>query len=113
MTTETMKARLSALTGETNDDMLLTFLGIAAESIIARCYPFRSDDDEPDVPEKYHMLQLEIAVYLLNKRGAEGQISHNENGINRSYESAGVPESMLSRITPYVGVFHSSGGETQ
>ena len=48
--------------------------------------------------------QVEIAVYLYNKRGAEGQIVHNENGINRTYESADVPESLMRGITPYVGV---------
>jgi hypothetical protein len=50
------------------------------------------------------MLQCEIAAYLLNKRGAEGQTSHTENGITRNYGGADVPESMLSSIIPRVGV---------
>ena len=45
------------------------------------------------------------AVYLLNKRGAEGETAHSENGISRSYESADIPESMLSGIIPFAGVF--------
>lgn len=103
MTKEVMKARLSALTGETDDNILLTFLDIAAEKILEKCYPYRHD--KRDVPARYHSTQLEIAVYLLNKRGAEGETSHNENGISRSYESASVPDSMLKGIVPFASVF--------
>ena len=98
MTEEVMKARLSALTGETDDNILLTFLDIAAEKV-----PYHHD--KRDVPTRYHYTQLEIAVYLLNKRGAEGETAHSENGINRSYESASVPDSMLKGIVPFVSVF--------
>ena len=34
MTKEVMKARLSALTGETDDNILLTFIDIAASKIL-------------------------------------------------------------------------------
>jgi len=101
--TETDKlARLSAMTGETNQSTLLTYLSIAGERIIAKAYPFRTDITE--VPSRYDNVHLEVACYLLNKRGAEGQNYHSENGINRTYESASVPESMLSSIVPHVGV---------
>lgn len=103
MTKEVMKTRLSALTGETDDNILLTFLDIAGEKILEKCYPYRHDKRE--VPARYHSTQLEIAVYLLNKRGAEGETAHNENGINRSYESASVPNSMLKGIVPFASVF--------
>lgn len=103
MTQEVLKSRLSALTGETNDDVLLTFLDIAKDKVLSKCYPYRQD--VTDVPERYQTTQLEIAVYLLNKRGAEGQTAHNENGINRSYESASVPDSMLEGIVPFGSVF--------
>lgn len=103
MTKEVMKARLSALTGETDDNLLLTFLDIAADKILEKCYPYRHD--KRDVPARYHNTQLEIAVYLMNKRGAEGETAHSENGINRSYENASVPDSMLKGITPFCSVF--------
>lgn len=85
-----------------SDDVLLAYLKIAGRKIIDRAYPY--DDTIEEVPRRYEILQCEIAVYLLNKRGAEGEISHSENGISRSYEKADVPESMLSVITPFVGV---------
>lgn len=94
--------RLKDMTGETNNDVLLTYLGLAGEKILRKAYPFR--DDITDVPERYNSLQVEIACYLLNKRGAEGETAHKENGIDRTYESASVPDSMLAAVTPFVGV---------
>lgn len=85
-----------------SDDILLAYLAIAGRKIIDRAYPY--DNYVEEVPRRYELLQCEIATYLLNKRGAEGQTSHSENGISRSYENADVPESMLSVITPFCGV---------
>lgn len=113
MTNEVMKARLSSLTGETDDNILLTFLEIAAEKILTKCYPYDREPITRRVPAKYQSTQLEIAAYLLNKRGAEGETAHNENGINRSYESAGVPESMLRGIIPFASVIPSDTREEQ
>ena len=88
--------------GSDTDDVLSTYLNLAGGKIIARAYPYSADQTE--VPAQYHYLQVEIAAYMLNKRGAEGQTAHSENGISRTYESADVPSSMLSSVTPYCGV---------
>ena len=88
--------------GDWSDNVLISYLAIAGRKIINRAYPY--DDTVVDVPRRYGYLQCDIAAYLLNKRGAEGQTAHSENGVNRSYESADVPESMLSEVTPHVGV---------
>ena len=93
---------LKNLSGETDSGVLFTYLTLAGQKVIQRAYPYRSDVKE--VPAKYTTNQVEIACYLLNKRGAEGETYHSENGINRSYENADVPESMLARITPFAGV---------
>lgn len=85
-----------------SDDVLLAYLVIAGEKIINRAYPYNDTVDV--VPKRYEMLQCEIAAYLLSKRGAEGQISHSENGISRSYESGDVPDSLLNVVTPFIGV---------
>ena len=89
--------------GEWADEVLTSYLSIAGRKIINRAYPY--DDTITEVPRRYGYLQCDIAAYLLNKRGAEGQTAHSENGINRSYESADVPESMLGEVIPHVGVF--------
>lgn len=89
--------------GDWSDDVLTSYLAIAGQKIINRAYPY--DDSVTEVPRRYSYLQCDIANYLLNKRGAEGQTAHGENGVSRSYESADVPESMMSEIVPNVGVF--------
>lgn len=88
--------------GSDTDEVLSTYLVVAGKKIIARAYPY--DDTVTEVPDKYDTLQCEIAAYLLNKRGAEGQTQHSENGITRSYENADVPSSMLKVVTPHCGV---------
>ena len=94
---------LKAMVGESDtEEVLLAYLDIAGRKIINRAYPY--DPEVTEVPKRYDFLQCEIATYLLNKRGAEGQTGHGENGISRSYESADVPESLLGAVTPCVGV---------
>lgn len=93
------KEMVKSMTEETNDSTVSAYLGIAGNKICRKAYPF--DPTVTEVPEQYHFLQVEIAVYLLNKRGAEFETSHNENGINRTYEGADVPSSIMRSITPF------------
>lgn len=95
---------LNAMMGDSTESniVLSTYLKIAGDKIINKAYPYNNDITE--VPRRYHILQCEIAAYLINKRGAEGQTSHSENGISRSYENADIPASMLSSVTPHVGI---------
>lgn len=96
------KEMVKAMTDETNDSTVSAYLGIAGNKICRKAYPF--DPTVTEVPEQYHFLQVEIAVYLLNKRGAEGEAAHSENGISRTYENGDVPPSMLRQIVPMCGV---------
>lgn len=84
------------------DDAISSFLQVAGSKIVNRAFPY--DHTKAEVPAQYEVLQCEIALYLLNKRGAEGETSHSENGISRGYENADVPESMMRLVTPYCGV---------
>jgi len=94
---------LKLLTGATDseDGLLLALLSLAEGKILERLYPY--DHSKETMPTRYVGKQIEIAVYLYNKQGAEGQIAHSENGISRTYGSADVPESMLRGIAPFVG----------
>ena len=96
------KEMVKAMTEETNDSTVSAYLGIAGNKICRKAYPF--DPSIMEVPEQYSHLQVEIATYLLNKRGGEGELSHSENGISRSYENGDVPESMMRQIVPMAGV---------
>lgn len=92
---------LECMTGETDDDVLLTYLNLAKEIVVSKAYPFR---DKIEVPEKYDGVHVEIAAYMINKRGAEGEVSHSENGVSRTYEDGDIPQTLLRRIVPVVGV---------
>jgi hypothetical protein len=95
---------VKTMIGSDDDDLvLLTYLNIAGSKILSRAYPY--DNTVTEVPARYELLQCEIAAYLLNKRGAEGQTAHSENGINRTYENADIPPSMLNAIVPHCGTF--------
>lgn len=103
MTEEEKIKTLKVMVGDSDsDDVLSTYLLLAGRKIINRAYPY--DSTVTDVPSEYETLQCEIAAYMLNKRGAEGQVTHTENGVQRQYEDGDVPPSMLKVITPYCGV---------
>ena len=104
MTTEEMTTMLTSMTEETNAATLSTYLLLAKQAVLLRLYPYK-DSSEGEVPAKYHGVQVEIAAFMLNKRGAEGEKAHSENGITRSYESGDIPDSLLRRIVPMAGGF--------
>lgn len=80
------------------------YLELAKAAVVARLYPYVDDAQWQDVPSKYHAQTCEIAVYLINKRGAEGELSHKENGVDRVYETAAIPARFFSGMAPRVGV---------
>lgn len=103
-------AMLKALIGvsdSTQDTVLTVYLTLAKGEILRKAFPY--DPSQTIVPAQYDTLQCEIAAYLWNKRGAEGQISHSENGISRQYENGGVPDSLLKSIVPYCGTMATEG----
>ena len=89
---------LKAMTGEKDESVLSTYLSIAGNKVLKRAYPFNSTVTV--VPDRYAYNQVEIAAYLVNKRGAEGETAHSENGISRSYEDGDVPPTLLREIVP-------------
>lgn len=100
---DTLKALLSISEDDADSIKLLEiYLQTAERKVLNRLYPFGSDNEL--VPKKYEHKVLEIAQYLYLRRGSEGETSHSENGVSRSYENADIPKSMLAEITPMVGV---------
>ena len=83
------------------DEVLKLYLQIAEQKVLNRLYPFSSNVGL--VPLQYTEKVIEIAQYLYLRRGSEGETSHSENGVSRSYENADVPNSMLNDIVPMVG----------
>lgn len=84
-----------------SDDLLSALLEQAGTIVLNRRFPFGYPVDTL-VPVQYARLQIAIAIELFNKRGAEGQTAHNENGINRTYEAGDISPSLLKQIIPMV-----------
>ena len=96
---ERLKIRI---TENVSDIELEDILESAKAVILSRRFPFGEQPEE--IENKYKDLQIRIAVEMFNKRGAEGETAHSENGISRSYASANVSEDLLKEITPKVNV---------
>ena len=85
-----------------SDELLLLLLNNAEGVVLNKRYPFGTPQGAT-MPAQYEHIQLQIAVELYSKMGAEGQTGHNENGVNRTWEAGDVSPSLLKRITPVVG----------
>lgn len=101
MTDAEKQAMLQTITEEKNEGILSAYLSMAANVVLTHAYPY---GEVEEVPARYETVQIEIAAYMLNKRGAEGEISHSENGVSRSYEDGDIPPTLLRRIVPVAGV---------
>lgn len=88
---------------DSQDALLTIYLEQAKSAVSNYLYPF-GVGNEP-IPRKYNSNILNIAVYLYNRQGAEGELSHSENGINRTYSSANIPTEYFVGIIPMVGGF--------
>lgn len=96
---------LRMLEDEPEDTEILgIYLDMAGQKILNRMYPYVTDFTGYEVPDKYAMTQIKIAHYMLQKRGAEGQIQHIENGIHRNYGAADIPDGMLADVMAFCQV---------
>lgn len=91
-------AMVQALSGEKDDSTVSAYLALAGNKICRKAYPF--DSAVTEVPERYSMTQVELAVYLLSRRESVGQLSHSENGYSDSYESGYIPADLLRDVIP-------------
>lgn len=82
---------------EATDTLCAVYLADAGDAILRRRYPFGRPDDAC-VESQYDLLQVKLAVRYFLRRGGEGETSHNENGINRTYGSVN-DEDLLMEVT--------------
>ena len=102
---EEFLTKLKLELGEGEDDYLTLKIDRAISAVIKARRPFGCTEEQKVlILADYESEILDIAAYLYNRKGSEGEKSHNENGINRGYENAGIPSSFLDGITPMCGV---------
>jgi hypothetical protein len=99
----TKTAIIKSSTDEQDDSVISSFLEFSRNIVLNKLYPFISDENDANRIwlKRYDDVQVKICIYLLNKRGAEGQKAYSENNITRTYETGDIPDSILNEITPY------------
>jgi hypothetical protein len=88
---------IKILSEEENENIVSAYLNLAKSKVLRQAFPYKNVEI---LPERLHAITIEITVYMLNKRGAEGESRHSENGIDRTYENADIPSSLLRQIIP-------------
>ena len=88
---------------EATDGVVAVYLTLAMNAMIERLFPYDSDKDAGDVPIRYDTIQCELAARYFLRRGGQGEISHEENGVNRTYGTVD-DEDILKRLTPFAKV---------
>lgn len=81
------------------DALVSVYLASAEAAILRRLYPFGIPEGAA-VPGIYEFSQCELAARYFLRRGAQGEVVHNENGVNRTYGSTN-DEDILREIMPY------------
>jgi len=88
---------------EATPTLIGVYLSVAKDAILKRRYPFGYECECCFCPPEYEMLQCQLAARYFLRRGGEGEITHSENGINRTYGSVNDSD-LLSEIVPYAKI---------
>ena len=113
----TQLEKLKKLIPEEADEAILEYyLEEAKSEYLNLRYPYggyetifvENDDgtttEKPVVEMAYLNWQIAAAVEMYAKRGGEGEKSHTENGVTRTWDNARLSSGLRNRIVPYVGV---------
>ena len=93
---EMLKAWLPDVTDEA---LLNAALERAKLGILELRFPFGYEATQ-ELEAQYKGLQIEWAIELISKMGAEGEVAHSENGVSRSYDSGDVSKGLKRRVVP-------------
>lgn len=93
-------------TGETITTFPGSIVDYVIEYVSQNCH-FPSHFKESNIVadlEKGKFALAMACVDIYSKSGAEGQLGHNENGVNRNYQSAWITFDLISQFPNYVKV---------
>lgn len=99
---ERLKERLTDNGVVPSDAILADCLENAKHAILSRRFPYGDYPD--DVEPRYKDLQYRLAIEIYNRMGAEGELSHSENGISRSWDGSWASSQLLNEVVPFAGV---------
>lgn len=96
---ERLKVRIPEATEAELEDVLKS----AEDVILSRCFVSvsrTSQDDKEAALVEHNEKVLNAAVVIYNMRGIEGQTSHSENGVSRSFADCAGMKPILESIVP-------------
>ena len=100
---KTMVKTLCENDPDATNTAVAVYLNLALNTMLERLFPYDSNKGATDVPERYDTLQCELAARYFLRRGGQGEINHEENGVNRQYGTVD-DEDILKRLTPFAKV---------
>lgn len=106
MTDEQKKVMVKTLVEfdeDATDNVVAVYLDLAGNAMLERLYPYDSTKEVKDIPQRYSTIQCELAARYFLRRGGQGEINHEENGVNRQYGSVDDAD-ILNRLTPFAKV---------
>lgn len=118
MTFNEKLARLKVLIGTADgseDERLSTLLEIAGESILGYMYAMRGGVpyDVQEVPDEYANTQIMAVIVGYGLLGAEGQVSHSENGISRQFSYPDMQTFIRRHVIAYAGGVAGADAESE
>ena len=84
-------------------ELVTTYLAVAKDAVLNRLYPHGIPGSITAVPARYEYTQCKLAARYFLRRGAEGELKHDENGINVTYDSTDDAD-ILAEILPFARV---------
>ena len=85
------------------DEVVAVYLDSAQSAMLERLFPLHPEKTAEDIPERYDMIQCDLAARYFLRRGGQGQINHEENGVNRQWASVDDAD-ILDKLTPFARV---------
>ena len=98
-----LKALLQ-ITDTTQDATLAVYLSLAKSEILSWLYSGKTPEGVTDVPVQYEPTQVMACVAGFSQSGADGQLTHSENGISRTFKHEDMVAYIRSHVAAYVGV---------
>lgn len=92
--------------GDVPDELIDALVADARDLILTRRHPFSADPLAEEWEPRYDRLACDVAAFMWEKMGAEGQTASRENGIYRAWhkDDAYVPAGLLCRVVPIAAV---------
>lgn len=86
------------------DTQLGVYLSFAKSEILSWLYSGDTPDGVTNVPTQYETTQIMACATGFSQSGADGEMSHSENGISRTWKYEDMVAYIRSHVVPFARV---------